>query len=300
MWQHTVYVSAVRLQQPGDVVPQYHLHPKASTHKISLDLYRRESRKILDIFQRRVTHDETTGERLRYDLTPVVADGWAPSVLKMMETRDDDILFEKASIDESFFDLSVYVRKQLILRYPYLDIRDELRKLSAEERAERCQDELPPVPFHVCEEMTAASWEQLGVWWPEHETQMVAQRKITWVDVAHAIAAERMIAMRKHILDGLGYTTYVFNIDASSAGIANNKSMAKVCGDAYPSCALLTANPAVRHFFFQRWFLDFCPPCRFAKFEIWAASLARKSKVCGRQQLCKISGTFLLPTWRTV
>lgn len=162
----------------------------------------------MDIFQRKLTLESATGEYAGYDLQPRVADGWMPKVLEMLGRRDDDIVCEKASIDESFFDLSLYVRKQILMRFPYLDIRDELQSMNSAAKAERLDTPLPEVPLQVQEEMTKESWEALGLWLPSDGNEKRV-RQCTWVDLAHAIAAERMISVRKHIVDALGYTTYV-------------------------------------------------------------------------------------------
>ncbi|KAK0532591.1 N-acetyltransferase eso1 [Tilletia horrida] len=65
---------------------EYNEDPRPETHKVSLDPYRRESKKILDIFKK---------------TCPAGA-------------------VEKASIDESFFDLTIEVRKALLEEYPQL------------------------------------------------------------------------------------------------------------------------------------------------------------------------------------
>lgn len=65
---------------------EYHENPQPETHKVSLDPYRRESTKILTIFKK---------------TCPLGA-------------------VEKASIDESYFDLTIEVRKLMIERFPYL------------------------------------------------------------------------------------------------------------------------------------------------------------------------------------
>ncbi|CBQ67489.1 related to DNA polymerase eta [Sporisorium reilianum SRZ2] len=64
----------------------YHPDPKPETHKVSLDPYRRESTKILSIFKKTCPHGAV----------------------------------EKASIDESYFDLTIEVRKLMVERFPHL------------------------------------------------------------------------------------------------------------------------------------------------------------------------------------
>ncbi|PKI83342.1 Rad30p [Malassezia vespertilionis] len=125
---------------PGDVEPKHYENPNPKTHKISLDMYRRESKKIMDIFQRRVNSGATTGVRTQFDLNPAIADCWTPMPLELLDEHEgQDILFEKASIDESFFDLSVYARKQILHRFPYLDTRAELENMSPDARAKKLE-----------------------------------------------------------------------------------------------------------------------------------------------------------------
>lgn len=70
----------------GSNKADYHSDPKPETHKVSLDPYRRESTKILAIFKKTCPHGAV----------------------------------EKASIDESYFDLTIEVRKLMIERFPHL------------------------------------------------------------------------------------------------------------------------------------------------------------------------------------
>lgn len=255
---------------PGDDTPQYYKNPSSKTHKISLDLYRRESKKIMEIFQRRLLH-QSTGTHLGFDLAPVVADCWAPSLLAMQEgSVDDDILFEKASIDESFFDLSVFVRKELMHRFPLLDIRGDAERATAEDRVALLDAPLPPLPLFVKQELVKKSWTLLGAWWPSEQdnvdtTQQASQASddeaaitdMTWLDVAYSIAAERMIAVRKHIVEQLGYTT--------SAGIAENKALAKLCSSHRKPCSQTLLLP--------RYVLDFLEPLPFRKIRFLGGKL---------------------------
>lgn len=248
---------------PGDDTPQYYKDPSPRTHKISLDLYRRESKKIMEIFQRKLEQESSTGEHIGFDLAPVIADCWAPTVMKLEgDSIDDDILFEKASIDESFFDLSVYVRKQLLRRFPFLDIRKELERMTPTEQAARIDTVLPPLPLSIKQELVKKSWTLLGAWWPSDDDNVASSQQtsqssvdaepfpdLTWIDVAHSIAAERMIAVRKHIVEQLGYTT--------SAGIAENKALAKLCSSYRKPCSQTVLLP--------RFALDFLAPLPFRK-----------------------------------
>lgn len=229
---------------PGDKTPKYYGDPHPSSHKISLDMYRRESKKIMDIFQRQLCHDRAPHGHANYELDSVTANGWMPSVLHMKGlSKDHDIIFEKASIDESFFDLSKYVRKQMLSRFPSLDIREELNSLDTETRAVKLDAELPPIPVHIRDEIRMQAWCALGAWLPHSELKenQAPLSALTWIDVAHAIAAERMISMRWHILNELGYTT--------SAGIASNKSLAKLCSSFRKPCSQTMLLPRYTYAF---------------------------------------------------
>ncbi|WFD07568.1 DNA-directed DNA polymerase [Malassezia vespertilionis] len=249
---------------PGDVEPKHYENPNPKTHKISLDMYRRESKKIMDIFQRRVNSGATTGVRTQFDLNPAIADCWTPMPLELLDEHEgQDILFEKASIDESFFDLSVYARKQILHRFPYLDTRAELENMSPDARAKKLECLLPPVPLNVRQELVKKSWTLLGAWWPSEYTDLASQdtfgelENMTWVDVAHAYAAERMISVRKHVLDRLGYTT--------SAGIAKNKALAKLCSNFRKPCSQTLLLP--------RFVLPFLHPIAFQKIRFFGGKL---------------------------
>lgn len=229
---------------PGDKTPKYYEDPHPSTHKISLDMYRRESKKIMDIFQRQLCHDRVPHGHANYELESIKAEGWVPSVLHMEgQSKDHDIIFEKASIDESFFDLSKYVRKQMLSRFPWLDIREELNSLDTETRAAQLDAELPPIPTHIRDELQMRAWCALGAWLPSSELKekQTPLSPLTWIDVAHAMAAERMISMRWHILNKLGYTT--------SAGIASNKSLAKLCSSFRKPCSQTMLLPRYMYAF---------------------------------------------------
>lgn len=223
---------------PGDTEPQYHENPSALTHKISLDLYRRESKHILRIFQYRVAESTELGANLGSDLQSWQDDGsvWPHALVLEGDSTDSDIIVEKASIDESFFDLSVYARKQMLVRFPFLDVRETDVDLDTE---------LPPLPLSVREELNDAAWGHLGAWDGDDEH---SAGEATWLDVAIAMGAERLIAVRKHVLDVLGYTT--------SAGVAENKALAKLCASHRKPCNQTVLRPRavnafLRHLPFQ-------------------------------------------------
>lgn len=185
---------------PGDTEPQYRPRPQPTKHKVSLDLYRRESKKILEIFQYRVAEQTASGAHLRSDLqeTPAGSSVWPHALRLEPKSIDTDIIVEKASIDESFFDLSLHVRRQLLQRFPFLNVREDALPHGLE-------TPLPPLPLDVREELGDTAWEHLGAWRPENATPP----ELSWADVAMAIGAERMIAVRRHVQEVLGYTTYV-------------------------------------------------------------------------------------------
>lgn len=194
---------------PGEMMPQYHPNPDARTHKVSLDLYRRESKKIMELFRSKLSQDRDSGKYVDYTLQPIVPCGWAPCILDILpNSREKYIPFEKASIDESFFDLSVHVRKQILLRYPFLDIRPTLEMMDQERVSEKLDEPLPEVPLYLHEDMMPASWLNAGAWLPD-TLDRSRPLELTWLDIAHAIAAEHMISIRKHVYEQLGYTTYV-------------------------------------------------------------------------------------------
>ncbi|KDN34717.1 DNA/RNA polymerase, partial [Tilletiaria anomala UBC 951] len=68
----------------GQDQAEYNMDPRPDTHKVSLDPYRRESKKILAVFKQTCPNSAV----------------------------------EKASIDESYFDLTIEVRKLMLERYP--------------------------------------------------------------------------------------------------------------------------------------------------------------------------------------
>jgi len=104
----------------GSNKPDYHPDPKPETHKVSLDHYRRESTKILTIFKRTCPHGAV----------------------------------EKASIDESYFDLTIEVRKLLIQRFPHLAHPPPDDPVTG---AKGMDQPLPPPP-----RLGLKQWKQLG------------------------------------------------------------------------------------------------------------------------------------------
>ncbi|KZT57954.1 DNA/RNA polymerase [Calocera cornea HHB12733] len=163
----------VMTYREGSRTPGYYADAQPSTHKVSLDYYRRESIKVLRIFQ---------------------------STLPGAEV-------ERASIDEAFFDLSAPVREELLKRYPYL------AQVPAD-APEGMDSPLPAAPV--------IDWAGKGHVLPVREGEGAEEEADDgWADVALSIGAEMVDRVRQEVRAQLGYTT--------SAGIARNKTMAKLC-----------------------------------------------------------------------
>ncbi|KAG8934775.1 DNA-directed DNA polymerase eta rad30 [Tulasnella sp. 417] len=178
----------------GESEPGYWENPDVNTHKVSLDHYRRESMKILNLHR---------------------------------ECMDPSVEVEKASIDEAFFDFTVPVKKAILDRFPHLgspppdsplgldtplppppDISWEgLGNLVPINPKNPDEKEEPPAP----DASTSAQ--------PADPEETDDNHVITWQDVALSIGAEFMMKSRMEVKNRLGYTT--------SAGIARNKMLAK-------------------------------------------------------------------------
>ncbi|KAI0749875.1 DNA/RNA polymerase [Daedaleopsis nitida] len=193
----------VATYKEGESEPGYWENPDTRTHKVSLDLYRRESLKVIQMFK-----DGLPGGEV-----------------------------EKASIDEAFIDFTKPVREELLKRYPHLAAVPP----DAPDGLDTPLPRPPPVswdgkgsvipvnpPSEEKEEPTDTPAEgasaggapdcgghargDLGVGEEDEQT--------TWHDVALSIAAEFMLRIREDIRTKLGYTT--------SAGLARNKFLAKL------------------------------------------------------------------------
>lgn len=147
----------------GDMHWAYHPSPCMALHKACLDPYRLESKKILALFR-----------------------SACPRV-------------EKASIDESFLDLSAMVHAELVRRWPALAV---------------CAggDPLEMLPLPEGE----VDWAGSCVLEKEEGEEGV----LDWDDVVMAVAAEIVAAVRERVRVEIGYTC--------SAGIAGNKMLAKL------------------------------------------------------------------------
>ncbi|KAL1974672.1 hypothetical protein VTN31DRAFT_4876 [Thermomyces dupontii] len=182
------------------------------TDKVSLDPYRKESRKIFGLI-----HQELSKWRDR---------------LVASDSRDGCLLqpakVEKASIDEVFIDLSSIVYGVLRDRYA------ELRNIPSTEDKSKL---LPPLPTTVLE------------WSPEDglvdldEAEMEEDNP-DWDDMAMLVGAEVVRSVREAIYTKLGYTC--------SAGIARNKMIAKLgSGRNKPNKQTIVRNRAIQNFLSQ-------------------------------------------------
>ncbi|KAI8982702.1 DNA/RNA polymerase [Trametes punicea] len=196
----------VATYREGDAEPGYWENPDTLTHKVSLDHYRRESMKVIQMFKEGLPSGEV----------------------------------EKASIDEAFIDFTRPVREELLKRYPYLatvppDAPNGIDSplpppppiswdglgtiVPVRPPKERPKDQgvsddgANGEPAEHAGAASAQSDSDDGA--VEEEDELT-----TWHDVALSIAAELMLRIREDIRTKLGYTT--------SAGLARNKFLAKL------------------------------------------------------------------------
>lgn len=242
----------VATYREGASEPGYWKDPDSRTHKVSLDHYRRESMKIIQLFK---------------DGLPSGEVGECSFDLKFMEVHGSlsRLDVEKASIDEAFIDFTKPVREELLKRYPYLatvppDARNGIDtplpppppiswdgrgnvvpvvppKETSEEAKEggstavassskdpEISDEEPSTSEHEYDDEES----------PVNEDD----QQTTWHDVALSIAAELMMRIREDIRTKLGYTTSAVSAGNSAhqalplmryfQGLARNKFLAKV------------------------------------------------------------------------
>ncbi|KIO34646.1 hypothetical protein M407DRAFT_209923 [Tulasnella calospora MUT 4182] len=178
----------------GESEPGYWENPNVNTHKVSLDHYRRESMKILNLHR---------------------------------ECMDPDIEVEKASIDEAFFDFTVPVKRAILDRFPHLAAPPPDAPLGLDTPLPPPPDisweglgNLVPInpknPDEIVEPPPNASTSAGSADPEENDDNHVT----TWHDIALSIGAEFMMKSRMEVKHRLGYTT--------SAGIARNKMLAKL------------------------------------------------------------------------
>ncbi|KAJ8589533.1 DNA/RNA polymerase [Rhizopogon salebrosus TDB-379] len=157
----------VATYKEGEKEPGYWDDVDTRTHKVSLDLYRRESNKIIGMFKEALP----TGE------------------------------VEKASIDEAFIDFTRPVREKLLERYPYL----AHVPADAPDGTDSPLPPPPPINWDGLGSVVpvSPSGETDGA--SEHSDEV--DGGTTWHDVALSIAAELMGKIREDIHSKLGYTT---------------------------------------------------------------------------------------------
>lgn len=179
----------VQTWREGDTESRYHDAPEVATHKVSLDPYRRESRRILEVFKRHCDR------------------------------------VEKASIDESYLDLSTVVKAALLEKYGEL--------LYGGGRGKDLDEPLPEAPL--------VDWtSQTGVLVPLDADHAEDDRP-DWDDVCTLLAAQFMDKVRADVRETLGYTC--------SAGVARNKTLAKLAaGQNKPAGQTVLRNRAVQSF----------------------------------------------------
>ncbi|KAI0648921.1 DNA/RNA polymerase [Trametes meyenii] len=194
----------VATYKEGEAEPGYWENPDTLTHKVSLDHYRRESMKVIQLFKDGLPNGEV----------------------------------EKASIDEAFIDFTRPVREELLKRYPYLatvppDAPGGLDSPLPPPPPISWNELGAVVPVHPPKD-TPAPPDSAGGTAAEDESKGEAENGTrdedggvqeddalsTWHDVALSIAAEIMLRIREDIRAKLGYTT--------SAGLARNKFLAKL------------------------------------------------------------------------
>jgi len=110
---------------------------------------------------------------------------------------------EKASVDESFLDMSTLVKTKLLERYPELSQPSPYNDKSYP---------LPPAP-------SVTFSDEMGVIVPLSEGEN-EKDAVDWDDVVMYIAAEEIREIRREVEEKLKYTC--------SAGIARNKMLAKL------------------------------------------------------------------------
>ncbi|KAI5791865.1 hypothetical protein EDC01DRAFT_746493 [Geopyxis carbonaria] len=165
----TVQLVHVAVWRAGETTWSYIPEPSMAHSKACLDPYRAASKEILAVFR---------------------------------DAVGADVLLEKASIDESFLDLSKLVHRRILARYPEL-------------AQDREPGELLPLPQGV---------EKLD-WAESHLVANVdgdvgGDTAVDWDDVAMAEGAHIVADVRRLVWERLGYTC--------SAGISNNKMLAKL------------------------------------------------------------------------
>lgn len=200
----------VATYKEGEKEPGYWEKPDSRTHKVSLDLYRRESAKVMNVF----TEGLPDGE------------------------------IEKASIDEAFIDFTQPVRNAILQRFPHLQSVPP----DAPHGLDSPLPSPPPITWTdgmgalipINPKLETPGLAQ-GDAQDEDEWYEDVDPPATWHDVALSIAAEMMATIRTSVKERLGYTT--------SAGIARNKFLAKLSASyKKPNSQSILRNAAIPNY----------------------------------------------------
>ncbi|KAG9017147.1 DNA-directed DNA polymerase eta rad30 [Tulasnella sp. 427] len=166
----------------GESEPGYWEDPNVNTHKVSLDHYRRESMKILNLHR---------------------------------ECMDPGVEVEKASIDEAFFDFTVPVKQKILERYPHLSSPPPDAPLGldtplpppSEVSWEGIGNLVPINPKNPDDPNDPPLPEASTSAQPSGQEETDETHVTTWQDIALAIGAELMMKSRMEVKQRLGYTT---------------------------------------------------------------------------------------------
>ncbi|KZS92491.1 DNA/RNA polymerase [Sistotremastrum niveocremeum HHB9708] len=205
-----VRVVHVATYKEGENEPVYVDEPDSMTHKVSLDHYRRESMKIINIFKEGLPGAE----------------------------------IEKASIDEAFIDLTQPVREEILRRYPNLAEVPEGGSLDTPLPAPPTvlwEDLGALVPIAPDAEQSETHSEPDSKEKISQDATVDVPTVPSWHDLALSIGASLMKPTRERIHGELGYTT--------SAGIARNKFLAKlVASYKKPNTQSILRNAAIPNY----------------------------------------------------
>ncbi|KAI5300355.1 hypothetical protein KEM56_002517 [Ascosphaera pollenicola] len=190
---------------------------RVHTDKVSLDPYRIESRKIMETMRDALAKWAESVDQRGYGEKKVVEGGWN-------EYRHM-VKFEKASVDETFIDLSYLVYATLLERYSVLQETNKKRDPA---------EKLPKSP------QSTLKW---GV--DSHlvdlDDEQAEDEDHDWDDIAISIGGEIVKSVRQAVWKNLSYTC--------SGGIGRNKMIAKL-GSACnkPDKQTIVRNRAVQSF----------------------------------------------------
>ncbi|EGN99076.1 hypothetical protein SERLA73DRAFT_168617 [Serpula lacrymans var. lacrymans S7.3] len=159
----------VATYKEGQKEPGYWDDVDSHTHKVSLDYYRRESMKIINMFKENLPGGE----------------------------------IEKASIDEAFIDFTRPVREKILERYPYLaEVPHD-----APNGIDSPLPPPPPISWNAIGFLVPVTPSESAGNEGEELLRGEDDDSTTWHDVALSIAAELMDQIRKEVHTKLGYTT---------------------------------------------------------------------------------------------